>query len=209
MRFSVPLVLLVAVGASAGTVKKVVEIPAKTNLSGLCASWKTECAKEAAALGYGSLFFCKSVGPTSARVACVSKDFFVEGVPELQLTLPVLKALKLTQVHTTSPVPIISSKVANVVVPTTTPTKKKDLTVKRTVTIPAGTSIDALQKEWKAACSQAAVTRANSGFLFRVKAVGTGLASVTCVSKNFADKTVPEQQLTEYVIAELKLVVKA
>lgn len=217
MRFSLPLALLTLAGASfaeAATVKKVVKIPAKTNLSGLCKSWKAECAKEAAAIGYGSLFMCKAVGTTSARVACVSKDFLKAGVAEQQLTVPVIKALKLT-LASSGAVATTSSKVVNLVTsidttaPAATTTAKKDLTVKRTVTLPKGVSINALKREWKAACANAAITQANSaGYLYRAKAVGSTSATVTCVSKNYALKNAPEEQLTDYVIAELKLVVK-
>ncbi|KAL8292736.1 hypothetical protein RQP46_001348 [Phenoliferia psychrophenolica] len=108
-----------------------------------------------------------------------------------------------------------------------TPPAKKDPTIKRTVKIPTGLSLGGMCKKFKTTCASKAAAIADSGSLFRCKSVSTTLrtATVTCVSKasstalprrpirmsdrspiqNFSNPSVPEQQLTDTVIAALRL----
>ncbi|KAL8286513.1 hypothetical protein RQP46_004530 [Phenoliferia psychrophenolica] len=112
-------------------------------------------------------------------------------VPEAQLTDPVIKTLGLklaAKVLTTATSAPIATPTAKVVVSikssaTALPVTKKGVTIKRTVVVPA----------WE--------VYARSG---RAPA---RTATVTCVSKDFSNPKVAEQQLTDTVIATLKLTV--
>ncbi|KAM0747781.1 hypothetical protein T439DRAFT_382876 [Meredithblackwellia eburnea MCA 4105] len=209
------------------TIKKSVHI--QTTLSALCRSWKGECANEALETGTGVggfLFRCKALSSTVATVTCVSKDFHNPSTPEAQLTVPVIKKLGLIIVPNpkvttptispsvslppTSKNPDSSNKSISSTNSPASPaaTMKKDPTIKRTVQIPSGLTLSGLCKKWKTTCHDKGLSIADSGSLFRCKPIGTPslkLATVTCVSKDFTNPKVPEQQLTDTIIKALGL----